>query len=49
MIGLCEKHPRYKAKRKPRVGCLVCWEIYRQTHPLFNMKKYIKKIIEERR
>lgn len=24
----CPDHPRYKALRKPRCGCVRCWEIY---------------------
>jgi hypothetical protein len=24
----CKKHPRYTAKRKPRVDCPDCWRMY---------------------
>ena len=24
----CMKHPRYAAKRKPRIDCIGCWEAY---------------------
>lgn len=24
----CKKHPRYKAKRKPRLACMGCWCLY---------------------
>jgi hypothetical protein len=24
----CPDHPRYKAKRKPRVDCADCWDLY---------------------
>lgn len=26
---MCNKHPKYKALRVPRVDCDACWEIYK--------------------
>lgn len=33
----CEKHPRYKAIRQPRVDCDDCWEIYGQGKFFFTL------------
>lgn len=27
---LCPKHPRYRAVRRPRADCSVCWHIWQQ-------------------
>lgn len=27
-IGPCKSHPKYAGKRKPRVDCRHCWDIY---------------------
>jgi hypothetical protein len=32
MAVKCKKHPKYKAKQKPRVDCLGCWEAYYWDH-----------------
>jgi len=28
----CKKHPKYKAIRRPRVACGVCWDMYDRKH-----------------
>lgn len=28
----CVRHPRYKAIRKPRVACQICWDLYEMRH-----------------
>jgi hypothetical protein len=30
--GLCPEHKMYTAQRKPRTGCLVCWDAYNDKH-----------------
>lgn len=29
----CKKHPQYKAIRKPRADCSVCWSMYNESNP----------------
>jgi len=32
-MKICKKHKTYKAIRRPRSMCPVCWEIYLDKHP----------------
>lgn len=29
----CKDHPRYQAKRKPRVACEMCWRMWIEKSP----------------
>ena len=29
----CDKHPGYRAIRKPRVDCDECWDLFVAAHP----------------
>lgn len=30
VFGRCGQHPRYRAKRPPQNGCVVCWRLWRE-------------------
>ncbi len=41
----CNKHSKYKAKMRPRVDCLPCWEMYLET--VRDLEDYVlSKIVE---
>lgn len=44
----CKKHRRYKAKLRPRCGCLICWIMYIENNfNITNIEKGIEYIREK--
>lgn len=41
----CKKHSKYKAKMRPRVDCLPCWEMYLEK--MLELEDYILSKIKE--